>query len=275
MSQILALVSAALFGVADFAGGLTSKTISAWRVTAWTQLLGLPLLLAALLTISKSGYTTQDLMYGMVAMLFSLVGISLLYMALAGGTMSVVSPIVGVVSASIPVLWGVSTGESLSSHQWAGIVAAVISIVLIAGHRTRTRTSTTVVLQALAASLSFAVFFIAMGQTSPESGLWPLAAARLVTVPVAFGIAAITSTAAIPRRPALAKIAFIAVADMGANIAVLLAIQTGSIGVTAMLSSLYPAFTVLAAIAVLREKPAVRQTVGIAIAVMAGAILTL
>jgi drug/metabolite transporter (DMT)-like permease len=275
MSQILALLSAALFGVADFAGGLASRTISAWRVTAWSQLLGIPVLLVALATISESSFTTRDLFYGIVAMSFGLVGISLLYMALAAGTMSIVSPIVGVVSASIPVVWGLATGESFGTYQWIGIGAGIISIVLIAGQRSHARHPTKIVLQALAAAVAFAVFFIAMGQTSQESGLWPLAVGRLLTVPVAFGIAAITATAAIPQRPELAKVAFVGVADVGANIAVLLAIQTGSIGITTVLSSLYPAFTVLAAVAVLREKPTLQQSIGISIAILAGAILTL
>jgi drug/metabolite transporter (DMT)-like permease len=274
MSQILALVSAALFGVADFTGGLASRTISAWRVTAWSQLLGVPIILIVLATISESSYTTRDLVYGIVAMSFGLVGISLLYMALAAGTMSVISPIVGVVSASIPVMWGLATGESLGTYQWIGILAGLVSIVLIAGHRPHQSHPTRIVLQALAAAVAFAVFFIAMGQTSQESGLWPLAAGRLVTIPVAFGIAAITATAAIPRPPELPKVAFVGVADVGANIAVLLAIQTGSIAITTVLSSLYPAFTVVAAIFVLREKPTLQQSIGIIIAVLAGAILT-
>ena len=275
MSQILALVSAALFGVADFTGGLTTRTISAWRVTAWSQLLGIPILLLALATISNSTFTAQDLFFGVVAGSFGLVGIALLYMALAAGTMSVVSPIVGVVAAGIPIVWGLSTGESFGVSQWIGIVAGVISIVLIAGQRSHARPDGKIVIQALAAAVAFAVFFIAMGQTSPESGLWPLAAARIFTVPVALAISAITTTAAIPSRSVLPKVAFVGIADIGANIAVLLALQTGSIGITTVLSSLYPAFTVIAAVVILRERPTIQQRVGIAIAVMAGAILTL
>jgi drug/metabolite transporter (DMT)-like permease len=275
MSQVLALVSAVLFGAADFTGGLASRTISAWRVTAWSQLLGIPVLLIGLATISESSYSARDLLFGVVAGTFGLVGISLLYMALAAGTMSTVSPIVGVVSASIPVAWGLAGGESFTTHQWLGIVAGVVSIVLIAGHRSHTRPPTTVILQALAAAFAFAVFFIAMGQTSPESGLWPLAAARLVTVPIAFGVIAATSTTAMPKRPVLAMVAFVGLADVGANMAVLLALQSGSLAITAVLSSLYPAFTVLAAVLFLRERPTGRQSIGIVVAVVAGAILTI
>jgi drug/metabolite transporter (DMT)-like permease len=275
MSQVLALVSAALFGVADFAGGLASRTISAWRVLAWSQLLGLPLLMVALATISKSDYTTRDLAFGAVAGLFGLVGLALLYMALAAGTMSIVSPIVGVLSASIPVTWGLVTGETLNTVQWFGIIAAIVGVVLIAGHRAHTRPPTRILLQALVAAVAFAIFFIAMDQTSPDSGLWPLAAARAVTVPLSFIIIGITASVAIPPRSVLPHVAFTGIADIGANIAVLLAIQSGPLGITTVLSGLYPAFTAIAAIVFLREKPTLRQSVGIAMAVAAGAMLTL
>jgi drug/metabolite transporter (DMT)-like permease len=275
MSQILALISAALFGVADFAGGLASRTISAWRVLAWSQLFGLPLLIIALATIGKADFTAHDLAFGAAAGLFGLVGLALLYTALAAGTMSIVSPIVGVVSASIPVIWGLAAGESLTAGQWVGIVAAIVAVVLIAGHRSHTRPPNAILLQALGAAVAFAMFFIAMDQTSADSGLWPLAAARAVTLPVGFAVAGITASVAIPPRSVLPHVTFAGVADIGANMAVLVALQLGSLAITAVLASLYPAFTAIAAIIILREKPTLRQSIGIVLAVTAGAILTL
>jgi len=274
MSQVLALVSAALFGIADFTGGLASKTISPWRVTAWSQVLGVPILLVALATVSERNFTARDLGFGIVAGSFGLVGIALLYSALAAGTMSIVSPIVGVVSASIPVLWGLGSGEAFTASQTFGIVAAVVSIILIAGHRPDTRPPMNLLLQALGAAVAFAVFFIAMGQTSQDSGLWPLAAARVVTIPTALAVAGITASASLPPRSVLRHVAFVGLADIGANIAVLLALQTGSLGITTVLASLYPAFTVIAAILILHEKPTAGQRIGIIIAIAAGAILT-
>ena len=274
MSQLLALTSAALFGFADFAGGLASRTTSAWRVTAWSQLLGVPILLIALATISESNFSAKDMAFGMLAGSVGLVGIAMLYFALASGTMSVVSPIVGVISASIPVIWGLTTGETFGTFEWIGIVAAIVSVVLIAGQRSHVRPTAKIIVQALTAAVAFGVFFIAIGQTTQDSGLWPLAAGRLVTVPIALVVAHLTASAAIPPRDVLPKVAFVAAGDMLANITVLLAIQTGGIGITAVLSGLYPAFTVMAAVLILRERPSTQQRVGIAIAVVAAAMLT-
>lgn len=268
-------MSAVLFGVADFAGGIASKTISAWRVTAWSQLIGLPVLLVALATISDTGFTATDLAFGVLAGSFGLVGIALLYQALASGAMSVVSPIVGVVSAAIPVIWSLTTGETFGTIDWIAMMAAVVAVVLIAGHRSGARPTTKILVQALAAAVSFAIFFIAIGQTSAESGLWPLLSARLVTVPIAFAVAYVSASVWRPPRDVLPHVAFIGAADIGANVAVLLAIQTGSIGITAVISGLYPAFTVLAAVLILRERPEVRQRIGIVMAIAAGAALAL
>ncbi len=273
MSEILALTSAVLFGVADFAGGIASRTVAAWRVIAWSQLLGLPILLIALAMVGNSGYTSRDLAFGVLAGSVGLIGIGLLYMALAAGEMSIVSPIVGIGSAALPLVWGLAVGDVIGTLQWIGITAGLLSVALLAGSRRGKRLTPRPLAYALMAAIAFAVFFVAIAQTSPESGLWPLAAARIVTVPAAFLLAARTSTPAPPRGATFTYVAFVGLTDIGANIAVLLALQTGMISVTAILSSLYPAFTVLAAVTILRERPTPRQAVGIAVAVVAGAVL--
>jgi hypothetical protein len=79
MTQLLALSAAALYGVADFAGGLASRSISAWRVTVWSQVFGLPLLIISVTIIGSSDVTTTDMALGAVAGLFGLVGLILLY----------------------------------------------------------------------------------------------------------------------------------------------------------------------------------------------------
>ena len=124
-------------------------------------------------------------------------------------------------------------------------------------------------LQALLTALSFGVFFIIMGQTGEGSGLWPLVAARSVSVPI--GIAVLLLTAVKPKTPrgSWLLVATSGAIDMAANIAILLAVQRGPIGVNAVLGSLYPVFTVAAAVIFLRERPTTMQTAGIGLAVLA------
>ena len=266
---MLALMSAALFGIADFAGGLATRRLSAWTVVGWSQVLGIPILIVVLVLVPSTEVSAADLRWGAFGGVFGLLGVAVMYMALAAGTMSVIAPIIGVGAAILPVMWAVVAGETISTLQWGGIVMAGIAVILIAAPRGEVKMSTKLMLQAFAAAVAFAVFFIALGQTDEAAGLWPLAAARAMTLPLAFGIIVAVRAPIKPHRAALPLLAIVAVFDMTANAAIVLAVQRGPIGINAVLGSLYPAFTVLAAILVLKERPTVRQTSGLAVALVA------
>jgi drug/metabolite transporter (DMT)-like permease len=275
MTQLLALLSAALFGVSDFTGGLATKRISAWSVAGWSQLLGIPILIVGLMIVPSPEVTITDLGWGALGGVFGLLGIAVMYMALAAGTMSVIAPIIGVGAAMIPVIWAVMTGETIDALQWGGIMIAGVAVILIASQSGAGTLSTKLAIQAFAAAVAFAIFFIALGQTNEASGLWPLAAARVLTVPLAFGIIIATRTPMRPGKALLPLLATTAVFDMTANIAIVLAVQRGPIGINAVLGSLYPAFTVIAAVVVLKERPTGRQLLGISLALVAALALAL
>lgn len=275
MSQLLAIISSAFYGIADFSGGLASRSLAAWRVTAWSQLIGVVLLLAGLFVIEAPAVEGQDLLYGAIGGLFGLLGVAMLYTALAAGTMSVVSPITGVLAAIFPIAWGLFSGETISSAQWFGIALAVVAVVLITRTHSETRITRTVLFQAVVAAVGFGFFFIALGQTSESSGLWPLVAARSASIPVAFAVAAFYRSASVPPRALLPIVAFTGLTDIAANLVGLLALQKGPLSINAVLMSLYPAFTVLAAIVVLRESPSNVQRLGIVAALVAAVVLAI
>ena len=275
MTQILALTAAALYGVADFAGGLATRSLSAWRVTIWSQVFGLSFLAVAIVIIGFSEVTTTDIALGALAGFFGLVGLVLLYSALAAGSMSIVAPIVGVLAAAIPVAWDLTHDGVITTSQWVGIAMAIVAVLLLVSHRSDSSVTVLILAQAFGAAVAFAVFVIAMSQTSESSGLWPLLPARLVSVPIGFAVLAITSTAALPARPPLPLIVFIGVTDIAASSAIVLAVQRGPLGINAVISSLYPAFTVLAALLVLKERPATSQAIGIGLAILAVLLLAL
>jgi uncharacterized membrane protein len=275
VTQLLALAAAALFGVADFAGGLASRSLSVWRVSAWSQLLGVPLLVIGLLVVQATEVTTQDLALGAAAGGIGLIGLVLLYSALATGTMSIVAPTVGALAAAISVGWDVATGGTIATIHWIGIVMSIGAVFLLAFQRGGAPVERVPILKAVGAGVSFAVFFIAMSHTNEASALWPLVAARSVSIPLAFLFALKAREVSLPTKPVLWLVVFTGMADMGANLAIMIAVQRGPLGVNAVLSSLYPAFTVMAAYLVLKERPTLQQRVGIAIAVVAVLLLSL
>jgi drug/metabolite transporter (DMT)-like permease len=275
VTQLLALAAAALFGVADFAGGLASRSLSVWRVSAWSQLLGVPLLVIGLLVVQAPDVTTQDLALGAAAGGIGLIGLVLLYSALATGTMSIVAPTVGALAAAISVGWDVATGGTIATIHWIGIVMSIGAVFLLAFQRGGAPVERVPILKAVGAGVSFAVFFIAMSHTNEASALWPVVAARSVSIPLAFLFALKAREVSLPTKPVLWLVVFTGMADMGASLAIMIAVQRGPLGVNAVLSSLYPAFTVMAAYLVLKERPTLQQRVGIAIAVVAVLLLSL
>lgn len=273
MSQLLSLATAALYGVADFSGGLASRKMALWGVLAWSQLFGVPLLLLTLIIIDAPAISGGDIALGAVAGVLGLLGIAALYSALARGSMSIVSPITGSLAALIPVVAGLALGELLTRRQWFGVGCALAAVILVAWDRSASHAPASVIGLSVLAAIWFAAFFIVLDQTSADSGIWPLVAARSVSIPIAFAVALVRRSAAPPSRAVLPFVAFAGLADMAANVTILLALQSGPLGVSAVIASLYPAFTVLAAIVILKEQPNRMQWLGIGMALVAVALL--
>lgn len=269
MSQVLALASALFFGIGDFIGGYVTRRVSVWTVTFWSQVFGVPVLLAGLAVVSGSEATTADLAWGALAGVVGLVGIVIFYSTLARGAVAIVAPITGATGAALPVAFGLFVGETLTTLQVAGVVLAVLAIVLLSAHEGPDRVTTGQVAGAVVAGISFALFFVLLSRTSAESGLWPVAAARAMTLPLAGAVAVFSRAIRPPRGVDLRLVAAGGVLDMAANITIALSLQRGSLAVNAVLSSLYPAVTALLAIVLLEERPQVRQWVGLAAAMLA------
>ncbi len=273
MSQVLALTSAVFYGLGDFLGGIATRRSSVWTVTAWSQTLGLGVLAIGLIVVPAEVVTAADILWGALAGVIGLAGLAALYSTLASGSMTIVAPIAGATTAVIPVVVDLSQGAELSLRHWVGIGLALAAVLLIGFDPAGRSTDVRMIGRAVFAGTAFGVFFIAFSQTSEASGLWPLVGARGMTIPLAFAIAGFKRVASPPRGRDLGMLAVLGNLDMAANVAIALALQRGPLGISAVLSSLYPAFTAITAVIVLHERPRPGQTVGIVLAM--GAILTL
>jgi len=273
VSQVLAVLASVLYGIGDFAGGLGARKMTPWSVTVWSLLLALPLVFVGLFIVGWDEVTTADIGYGAVAGVFGFIGIVALYGALAAGTMSIVSPMTGALIALIPVVWGLVAGETISGRQWIGIVVAIIAITLVAWDRTHAKLTPAVMLTGLVAAVALSGFFIALDHTAEASGQWPLVVENAVALGLGFVVLVFRKELSPPPREALPVIAVAGNGTVAASMAALLALQTGPLGITVVLTSIYPAFTVIAAVIVLHERPTVMQRGGIVLALVAAALL--
>jgi uncharacterized membrane protein len=273
MAYVLALLSAAAYGAADFLGGMATRRATAVSAVIVSQAAGLILLLVVLPFLPETVVTTADTAWGAVAGLAGGSGVAILYRALAIGPMSIVAPLTAVFAAALPVFAGLALGERLSSTTTLGIALAAIAIVLIGQEQSSATRGVTHsvsargITLAIVAGLLVGVFFVSLERTSAASGLWPLVPARLVAISL------FTATALAGRRPVLVPRSVAAVAigagavDMLANALYLIAVQQGPLSVVATLASLYPASTIVLARFVLGERWSKLQAAGIATAV--------
>jgi len=278
VSTLLGLLASVAYGSSDFLGGLASRRapVLAVLVISQTVALVLALLMAPAL---GSVPNAREFAFGAAAGLAYGVGVLLLYRGLAVGRMSVVAPITGVSALVLPVVVGMALGEQPGALALAGIVFAAVAITLVSREADSNEAATTsradpassghTVVIALGAGVGFGGFFVALAPTSPSSGLWPLLATRLVTV-VGFSLLALLRRVP-PKLPrSVLPIALAGGAlDIAANCFYLFSLRSGLLSLSATLTSLYPATTVLLAALLLRERIGGAQRWGLLCAAVA------
>jgi drug/metabolite transporter (DMT)-like permease len=251
-SILLAGFSAALYGSADFCGGLATRRASVVPVMIFSQLAGLAALLLVLPLLPPASAAIADLMWGALGGCALAGGLTLLYRGLATGKMSVVAPVTAVLAVVVSALAGFAAGDRLSWAGWGGVALALAAIVLVGqdgapASAAEGRSAARGLRAALLAGALLGLFLTALKQTAPASGLLPLVPARL-------SAAAALAVAALFTRPPLRgarSAAWLILAggalDVCANVFYLLAARLGTLTVAATLTSLYPASTIVLA----------------------------
>lgn len=271
MAALLALCSAATYGIGDFCGGMAARRIPATTVLLWSHLLGLTLLAGSTLFVSGEA-TAGDLLIGGAGGLCGAAGVGLLYKGLSVGPMSVVAPITALLSASVPVVGGYLEGERPGPGAVAGMALALVAIVLVSaeGGGSLRPSDPRSVTYALGAGLGFGLFFVALSHTGDDAGMWPLVAARAASVAVVGSVALLGFIPRTPPAPgARALTAAAGALDAVANVFYLLAVREGLVSVVSVLAALYPVGTVVLARLVLKERFEAVQRVGMALALPA------
>lgn len=267
---MLAALSAGVWGVADFSGGKASQRANPLLVTVASQVLSIPVLLVCLLLVPGTP-NAEDMLWGAVAGVAGLFGIVLLYRALSAGAMAVVAPTTAVTAAVVPLIVGLIVDASPGGLAIAGMVCAIVSIALVSlGPSDGGKVTTRLIGIALLAGAMFGVFFSLLGRASEEAGMWPLIAVRAASIGagVIWLFAGTRPSLRMP-RVALAWAVPAGTLDIIANALFMAAAARGHLSVVAALASLYPASTVLLALAVDRERLRAVQVAGLGLAATA------
>jgi drug/metabolite transporter (DMT)-like permease len=259
---LLGLTSAASWGAGDFTGGLASKRSPLLGVLALGQASGVTLIVATALFLREGSPSRTTLAWSIAAGAAGAVGLAALYRGLAVGRMAVVAPVSAVLSATIPVVWSVVAEGTPPAAKVAGFALALGGIWLIAraGPPGEGREGLAL---AVLAGCGFGGFLVLMDRGAQGGTFWPLAAARGTSLGLALAAAAARGRARMPTRASVPLVLLSGVLDAGGNAFFIHATQAGRLDVAAVLSSMYPASTVLLAAALLRERVSRPQVAGI------------
>lgn len=276
MTVALALVAAALYGLSDFVGGVASRRTSVWPV-GLLACVGATLGAVVIALFDAGAPTGAHVAWALLAGTGSGVGTAFLYRGFATGRMGVVAPVSAVGAVLVPLLAGVIGGERPEVIGWVGIVLALPGIWFVSREPDEGTTpgDSGGLVDGVLAGIGFGVLFAALGQVPAEAGYWPLVGTQVVSVLSLALLAVLLGGDPRPRVPADLWGLFAGVLATLAVLFFLLATNEGLLSIAAVITSLYPAFTVLLAVVVLSEHIHRSQTIGLSLCAAAVTLISL
>jgi len=311
---VLALGAALLYGVADFMSGVAARRIPVLVATTINYAFATVVLVIVVLAVGGV-WSNQAIVSGLVAGVLAAVGFLTFTGALAAGPISLMTPLIALLSSAVPVVVALVLGDRLEPIAWIAIVVAIIGSVLIGLERrvsaraAKPRTLVFAVISGL--GLGFAT--VALDAAPADAGMVAIFLDTTAGLVLLLGIVGLARAVPVMRRavavldahpaepgphladtpaPGAARLgAGIRAADPrrrarrlagaaglligGANVLLMLALHAGSVAVVAVLVNLYPVATVLLAWIVLRERINAVQATGVVLAVAASVMLGL
>lgn len=284
MGAIAALASSLLWGTSDYCGGRATTRFGALRVLTWSQLattVTMWLIALALVAAGVAELDARTILIGALGGVAGVIGLIALYRALATGPMVLVPPIAAS-GVALPVVVGLAQGSMPSALALGGLACAVVGVVLAAYAAPDPAAGASGGAQRLApatfglcliAAAGFALVFVALDAAAGDS----VSTAIIATAGVRLGSLATVLIAAVALRidprgggvtpKSVAMFAGIGAIDTSANLAFAIASTIGRLEVVAVLGSLYPAVTSGMAAALLGERVALRQLVGVVLTI--------
>jgi drug/metabolite transporter (DMT)-like permease len=277
VAVLLSLIASAAWGTADFCGGFFSRRWPPMSVLLVIEAGGLITATTIVVLAGDPFPDARHALTGVAAGVAGVTGLALFYRALSIGTMSIIAPI-SATGAAVPVAVGVATGDDLTALIVAGLVLAFLGVVL-AGREAAPGTPAAagtrlVVGLSLASALGFGLFFTFYDVAADASSAWAILLSRLPAVPVV-ALVVRRRGLSVPRGTDLRRLVVVAQLDCAATSLYAVAITRGALSVVAVVGSLYPVMTVLLARVVLRERVRRVQAVGVVVAFVGVALVSL
>jgi drug/metabolite transporter (DMT)-like permease len=250
-TTIFSLAAVFSWGISDFAGGYGARRANAFLLTAIAHLSGL-LLMAEVALANGSPFPSRTAVaWALLAGLSGGGALAIFYRALATGRMGLTAPVAAVLGAAIPTVFGIFREGLPQAVQFIGFILAAAGIWLIS--RTEDGSPPEGIGMAAIAGVGFAGFYLCIKQAGDGSAYWLAATSKVSSFALTALIVLVGRGA---REIDLRRIAIGVLAgclDIIGSVLFIRASQTGRLDAAVVLSSLYPAVTVLLARLILNE----------------------
>ena len=279
LAIVLALAAAIVYGGSDFTAGLAARGASVIQVTLIASVMAAAVALAAVPFAAGHRPAAAALAWGVLAGVAGTVGAFALYLGFKHAAFSVAGPLSAVGAAGFSVLAGLLLGERPTALALAGTILALPAIVGVSASAARGDQAggpggpTAGVVLGLVAGACFALLFIGLNRAGSGSGLWPVAAAGVADVVVAGVAAAVTGNLRLPGARAGWLAAAAGATGAAGTISYFFATHDGFLAVTAVLTSLYPAVTIVLARIALGERLTPLRVAGLSLAAVCVALI--
>lgn len=245
-----------LWGASDFSGGYGVRRANAFVFTAFSHFCAFSLMLLISLVEHAPLPSLASIIWSVLAGLLGGVALALFYRALASGQMGLAAPTAALIGAAIPTLADIALEGAPSRWSIAGFILAVLAIWLITRPEPQASKDATGhpkgVAMAALAGVGFAAFYMCMHQTT-GSPIFVAAIGRIASF-VATGVVVIATRAPLAMELPSIGIAMLAgFLDISGSALYIYASQRGRLDEAVVITSLYPAITVLLARIILKE----------------------
>jgi drug/metabolite transporter (DMT)-like permease len=267
LPAVYSLTAMGIWGASDFLGGVGARRANAFLFTAVVHLSGVVLMGSIALFAHASFPPRASVLWCIAAGSVGGISLALFYRALASGKMGLTAPVAAVLGAGIPTVVTAFTEGFPGYRRLIGFVVAGIGVWLISREDESGRPEG--LGWAIVAGVGFATFYLCIKQAGDASPLWIAFCSRVMSFLVtSLFVVAGGHVAHLHQR--VWAIAIIAgCIDITGSALFVRASQTGRLDNAVVLSSLYPAITVLLARIFLHEHFSRSKTVGMLAALAA------
>jgi drug/metabolite transporter (DMT)-like permease len=247
-----------LWGASDFAGGFACRRSNAFVLTAFSHLCALVWMSVIAFASHASLPDRTSIFWAILAGSIGGFALAIFYGALAQGQMGLSAPIAALLGAAIPTMVDIALQGAPSRWSLMGFALAILAIWLITRPDAAANDASTEhrppkgVAAAALAGVGFAGFYLCIHQAT-GSPIWGSAITRIGSF-TATAVAVLATRAPLRLdRPAIA-LGFVAGSlDVTGTASFIFASEHGRLDEAVVITSLYPAITVLLARLVLKE----------------------